>query len=436
MVYQFSDPELWKDWTWSERFPAWDELRRYYEYVDSKWNVSRDIEFNTAVTGAVFDEGTNHWHIDLSTGQKVKARWLVSAMGFAAKHYVPNIKGLDSFKGLALHTSQWPQAGVDLADKRVAVIGTGASGVQVIQEHAPVVKHLTVYQRTPNLALPMQQTKLNKHGEELRKVNGEYANILGGLRQLSTGYEFTILERNAADVTPDERRRVMESLWSAGGHRVQLANFQDVYTNQEMNDFAYEFWAEKVRSRIVDPARKELLAPTIPPHPWGVKRPSLEQKYFECYNQANVDLIDVNKTPILEITENGIKTAEGETKFDVIVLATGFDNMTGSFTQLDLRGTDGRLIKDHWREGVHTYLGMGVRGFPNMLVIYGPQSLAASVNGPTAIELQSEVVTSLIEHAEKNGVTRIEPSQAAEEWWHKEINEAWYSTLYPKAKSW
>jgi len=202
-----------------------------------------------------------------------------------------------------------------------------------------------------------------------------------------------------------------------------------------MNDLAYDFWVEKTRSRIVDPVRKELLAPTKQPHPFGVKRPSLEQTYYECFNKANLDLVELNTTPIEEITADGIRTTAGETKVDIIVLATGFDHMTGSFTQLDLIGTDGRSIKEHWKAGVHTYLGMSVRHFPNMLIIYGPQSLAASVNGPTAVELQSEFVSDLIRHAESNGVTRLEPSQKAEAEWHKEINDAWCSTLYPKAKS-
>jgi len=219
MVYQYSDPKLWSDWSFSERFPDWKELRRYYEHVDSKWNISSDIEFNTAMTGASFNEDTHLWNIDLSPGKQVQARWMISATGFAAKQYVPEIEGLESFKGVAIHTSQWPQTGLDLSDKRVAVIGTGASGVRTIQEHAPVVKHMTVYQRTPNLALPMRQTKLNKHNEALRKQNGTYASIFGELRQLSTGYEFGILDKNAAETDSEERRQTFESLWASGGHR-------------------------------------------------------------------------------------------------------------------------------------------------------------------------------------------------------------------------
>lgn len=357
-------------------------------------------------------------------------------MGFAAKKYVPTFKGIDSFKRVAVHTAEWPQTGLDLKDKRVAVIGTGASGVQVIQDVADQVKHMTVFQRTPNLALPMHQTKLNKHSEDLRKADGTYERIINNRRKMHTGYEFTDLDEVAQNVSPEKRREVFESLWGAGGLRFQLSTFKDLFTDQRTNDEAYAFWAEKTRSRIVDPRKKDLLAPLKQIHPFGTKRPSLEQNFYEKFNQHNVDLKDLNETPIIEFTETGIRTKEGVEEFDVVILATGFDNMTGSFTQLDIRGTDGRDIKTHWKEGVHTYLGLAVNKFPNMFVIYGPQAPSSSSNGPTIIELQTEVIAKMIDYAESNKFSRVEPQQEAEDDWKTAINEAWARTLFPKAKSW
>lgn len=435
-IYQYSDPELWKDWTWSQRFPGWAELREYYKYVCEKWDLRRDIIFNTTVTGAQFDETTHMWNITLSNGDRVHARWFVPAMGFAAKKYIPDHKGLDSFRGKKLHTAEW-QHGLKMSDKRVAVIGTGATGVQVIQEIAPMVRHMTVFQRTPNMALRMFQTQLNKHSEEKRKQNGEYAQIFKRLRHTTSGFAFEMILDKAADKSPEERRQVYEQLWNAGGLRYQLGNFKELFTDQILNDEIYAFWAEKTRARIHSKRNKDLLAPLKPPHPFGVKRHSLETSYYEVYNQTNVDLVDSNENPIEEFTETGMRLRDGTIiDLDVVVLATGFDNMTGGFTQLNLVGTDGRTIREHWQDGVHTYLGIGCNKFPNMLIIYGPQSPASGSNGPTVLEAQAESIAQMILHAEQRKISRIEPTKEAEREWKAAVNAEWAGTLYPKAKSW
>lgn len=401
-----------------------------------KWDLRRDIVFNTAITGAHFDEAAHRWNITLSSGDTVRARWFVPAMGFAAKKYIPNLKGLESFGGEKLHTAEWRED-TDVGDKRVAVIGTGATGVQVIQEIAPAVRHMTVFQRTPNMALRMFQAPLNKHSEERRKQNGEYARIFSRLRSTTSGFEYELILDKAADKTPEQRRQIYEELWHAGGLRYQLGNFKELFTDQTLNDEIYAFWAEKTRARIHSERNKELLAPLAPPHPFGVKRHSLETGYYEVFNQANVDLVDTSENPIDEFTATGLRLRDGtRVELDMVVLATGFDNMTGGFTQLDLVGTDGRSIREHWRDGVHTYLGMGCHRFPNMLIIYGPQSPASGSNGPTVLEAQAELVAQMIGAAVRRGVSRIEPTAEAEREWKAAVNAEWEGTLYPKAKSW
>lgn len=448
-IYQYSAPELWQDWTWSEKFPGWAELREYYKYVCRRWDLRRDIHFSTAVAGARFDEATHLWTIRLSTGASVRARWLVPCMGFAAKKYVPDLPGLllqgdaasksgAGFRGRVVHTAEWPDDGsLDLRGRRVAVVGTGATGVQVIQELAPQVAHLTVFQRTPNLALRMFQAPLNPHSEALRKEGGEYARVFDTLRSTTSGFEYELILERAADRTPEERRQIYERLWHAGGLRFQLGNFREMFTDQALNDEIYAFWAEKTRARIHGARERDLLAPLAPPHPFGVKRHSLETGYYEVFNQANVDLVDTGANPIERFTADGVRLADGTAvDLDVVVLATGFDNMTGGFTQLDLVGTDGRTIAEHWRGGVHTYLGLGCRSFPNMLVVYGPQSPASGSNGPTVLEAQAEVVARMIGEAERRRVTRVEPTAEAEREWKAAVDAEWASTLYPKAKSW
>lgn len=360
-------------------------------------------------------------------------------MGFAAKKYIPDLPGLADFRGRKVHTAEWPADGsLDLRSKRVAVVGTGATGVQVIQTIAPEVAHMTVFQRTPNMALRMFQAPLNPHSEALRKQGGEYARIFDTLRSTTSGFEYELILERAADKTPEERRRIYEQLWHAGGLRFQLGNFREMFTDQTLNDEIYAFWAEKTRARIHGARERDLLAPLAPPHPFGVKRHSLETGYYEVFNQANVDLVDTGANPIERFTATGAVLRDGTAvaDLDVVVLATGFDNMTGGFTQLDLVGTDGRSIAEHWRGGVHTYLGLGCRSFPNMLIVYGPQSPASGSNGPTVLEAQAETIARMIGEAERRRVTRIEPTAEAEREWKAAVDAEWAGTLYPKAKSW
>jgi len=384
-IYELSIEELWKDWTWSEKFPGQKELLRYFAYVDSKLDVKRDIQFNTRVLGANFDTASDCWAVKTEDGKTTYPRFMVLCTGFASKPYIPPFKGLDNFKGIWHHTARWPHEGVGLKGKRVGVIGTGASGVQVIQECALEVSHLTVFQRTPNLALPMNQSNPSEEFQNKQKIE-TYRDTYLFRKTTFAGFHYDLIKKNTVDVSDEERNATYEDLWVAGGFRFWLGNYEDLFNNQVSNDYAYTFWRDKVRERVNHPVRKEILAPTVAPHPFGTKRPCLEQQYYEVYNQSNVDLINLQEHSISEITEIGVLTSDGvEHELDVLILATGFDAVTGSMTQIDIKGTDGLFIREKWGPRLKTYLGLTTANYPNMFFLYGPQGPTAFCNGPTCV---------------------------------------------------
>ena len=432
--YEYSMEELWREWNWTERFPAWDELRRYFHYVDGKLDLSRDIRFDTRVTHATFDADSNLWRIVSADGHSVWARFFITCTGFAAKAYVPDFPGIDDFKGPCYHTGHWPQEGLDMSGQRIGVIGTGASGVQVIQEAGKVASQLTVFQRTPNLALPMQQRLLDEATQQ--QMKGHYPEIFRQ-RDESDGGIFDIVtdERSTLEVTDEEREAVFERAWQLGGFHFWFP-FSDTLYDLKANNLAYKFWRDKTRARLHDPALAERLAPMEPPHPFGTKRPSLEQWYYEVFNQDNVTLVDVNEQPIEAITATGVQTAHQHYDIDILVQATGFDASTGGLTQFDIRGTANRTLEETWANGVKTQLGVSVPAFPNMFMLYGPQSPTAFWNGPTCAEVQGDWLVDCLTYLRANGMTRIEAAAAAADDWNEHIDELAAETLLPLAKSW
>ncbi|RDB15910.1 Baeyer-Villiger monooxygenase [Hypsizygus marmoreus] len=435
-IYQFSMEELWKDWSWSERFPGQKELVEYFDYVDKKLDLRRDITFDTRVTAAHFDTTTNRWVVTTQNGITVRPRFLILCTGFASKPLIPDYKGLGTFKGVIHHTSRWPQEGVKWAGKRVGVIGTGASGVQVIQECGPDVSHLTVFQRTPNLALPMVQRKLDEKAQKKMKEE-MYPYIFRRRLQTFGGFHFDTIKTSLFDLTPEELYLELDELWSKGGFHFWLGAHFDTFTDERANDELYAFWQKKVKARINDPEMQRKLAPIVAPHPFGTKRPCLEQRYYEVYNQPNVTLIDINENPISEITPKGVKTRDGvEHELDILVLATGFDAVTGSIAQIDIRGTDGVLIGEKWGKGLSTYLGLTSANFPNMFFLYGPHGPTAFCNGPTCAEIQGDWIVDCLKYMRDKHFTRIEPKKAAEDGWVKKVNEIFSAGLWNKAKSW
>ncbi|KNZ77867.1 Cyclopentanone 1,2-monooxygenase [Termitomyces sp. J132] len=413
-MYQLSLEELWRDWNWVEKYPGRQEIIKYFDYVDRKLGVSRDISFNTRVTSASFNTTTNRWSVFTDTGITVNPHFLILCTGFASKPLFPNIPGLDNFQGTVHHTSLWPQAGVDMAGKRVGIIGTGASGVQVIQEVGPIAAHLTVFQRTPNLALPMNQSLVDVATQTKMKEE-----------------MYPILFRR------QERYLLFNDLWSKGGFHYIVGSCNDITSNEKVNAEMYAFWRKKVLERIRDPEMQRKLAPEKPPHPFGVKRHSLEQSYYEVFNQSNVALIDLNENPIIEVVPNGVKTRDGVVhEFDVLVLATGFDAVTGSISQIDIKGTDGVSIGDKWKKGLSTYLGMSVAGYPNMFFPYGPHGPTAFCNGPTCVELQGDWIIDCITYLRQHNYARIDPTQEASEDWVQRVTDLFSQGLYLHAKSW
>lgn len=433
-LYQYSDPDLWKEWDFSELYPDWKELRRYFSYVDSKWKLRKDVRLNTRVIAAKFDESARKWVIETSDGRITHATFFVPCTGFASKPFIPAFPGIGDFKGEMHHTGLWPQTGVDFDGKRVAVIGTGASAVQVIQEVGKTAAHLTVFQRTPNLTLPMRQVKISKAESAERKKT--YADDFARRAKGFGGFEYDFIPKSALEVSAEERHATYASIWKTGGFQWWLGTFNDVLLNQEANDTAYEFWRTETRKRIWKPELVELLAPTVQPHPFGTKRPCLEQDFYEVLQQDNVTVVDLKATPITKFTENGINTSDAEHEFDLIILSTGFDAVSGGLTQMNIQGTSGQTLNEKWKNGIRAHLGMACADFPNMLFLYGPQSPSGFCNGPTCAELQGDVLIKMLETMRAKGITRIEATHDAEDAWRKQALEIADMTLFPKTNSW
>ena len=361
-------------------------------------------------------------------------KYLVICTGFGSKPYIPKFDGLEGFEGECHHTALWPQKGLSLVGKRVAVIGTGASGIQVAQEAARDAEHLTVFQRTPNLFLPMWQKQLSAADNVAMKK--EYPEAFRRRGETFGGFDFDFIPKSALEVSAEERSATYEKLWAAGGFSFWLGTYQDILFDEDANLTAYEFWREKIRAQIEDPDLAEKLAPTKPLHPFGVKRPSLVQNYFQIFNQSNVSLIDLRETPIEKVTAKGVRTASDELEFDILVLATGFDAVTGGLTSIDIQGVDGESIKQKWTHGVRTFLGVATAGFPNLLFAYGPQAPTGFLNGPSSAEYQGDCIVDMLVHLRNQGYSRVEATKEAEEQWRKHNFELVDATLFPKADSW
>jgi cyclohexanone monooxygenase len=306
--------------------------------------------------------------------------------------------------------------------------------VQVAQEAASVAAHLTVFQRTPNLALPMRQRKLDD--DTIRCMKEGYPQAYQKRRTTFGGFDYQFLDKSASEVSEDERRATFERVWEIGGLAPWVGSFNDILTNERSNRAAYDFWRDKTRARINDPAVAEMLAPAEPIHPFGTKRPSLEQNFFEIFNQPNVSLVDLRKTPIERVTRSGITTTAGGHDLDILVLATGFDAVTGGLTSIDIRGTQGETLREKWAKGVHTHLGMATADFPNLLFVYGPHSPNAFANGPTCAELQGDWIVQLLDHLRQRSCTRFEATVPAEKAWRAQVHEIAETTLFPRADSW
>jgi cation diffusion facilitator CzcD-associated flavoprotein CzcO len=353
--------------------------------------LKKDTIFNSFVNSATWNDAESRWTVTTKKGDTFKAKYLSLNTGFAAKRYIPDWKGIESFKGTFLHPSYWPREGIDLKGKKVALIGTGATGVQISSEIAPIVDQLVVFQRTLATCLPMKQ--VNYQNGEQAVPKKEYQKLFDGRGHHFSGFDFNFLGRGTFDDDPKKRQETYEQLWAEGDFRYWVGTYDDMLFSADANREAYNFWRDKTRARINDPRVRDLLAPMEQPYSFGCKRIPLEQTYFDIFNDPRIHLVDSNATPIEEITENGIKTSEKEWDFDVIICATGYDAFTGGLRQMNIRGLSGESLDDHWKDGTYTQLGITVAGFPNMFFTYGPQAPTAFCNGPTCAELQGKLPT-------------------------------------------
>jgi cation diffusion facilitator CzcD-associated flavoprotein CzcO len=432
-IYCYSfDEELRQEWRWSERYPQQEEMLGYLEHVSDRFDLNPDIQLGTRVTEATFDEETNRWEVRTDAGDVVSARFIVAALGALSAANVPDIPGMETFDGERYHTAEWPKEGVDFTGKRVGVIGTGATGIQVATELAEQVEHLTVFQRTPNYALPLGNHPLDAEFRQQYKEN--YEEIWEWVRHNFSGHDYDPIEKNTNEATPEERDRAYQERWDRGGFGLWLGNYDDILEDREANNAVSEWVRQKIRERIDDPETAEKLTPTD--HAFGTKRVPLENGYYEIFNQDNVDLVDVKETPIEGITPTGVRTEAGEYEFDALVFATGFDAMTGPYNKIDIRGRDGELLRDKWAEGPRTYLGLMSAGYPNLFAITGPQSPSVLTNMPVAIEQHVDYISGVIGHMQDNGLEAVEPTREAEDEWVDHSQEVAHATLLPESATW
>ena len=425
--YSFSE-ELLQEWDWKELYSGQPENERYLNYVADKFDLRRDIQLDARITSAVYQESENRWLITTHDGRQAKGRFLMTAVGVLSAHYVPEFEGLDTFKGDWCHPARWPKEGMDLTGKRVGVIGTGATAVQLITEIAKEVGHLTVFQRTPNFCAPLRNGPIDD--EMQREIKANYPEIFQRCMETPGSFMHQFDTRSALEVSPEERMAQYEKLWAEPGFKKWLSNFYDVMMPGEANEDYAEFVRNKIRERVHDPEVAEMLVPKD--HMFGSKRLPCESGYYEVYNQDNVLLVDVRKAPIECITPTGVKTAEAEYDLDVIIFATGYDAVTGSLTRIDIRGEGGLSLKEKFAGGPRTYMGIQSVGFPNLFTIN-----AASVgNFVRAAEPLVEWVTECIRYVRDNEYVRIVPTPDAEEEWTRHVNEEGAKILRSKADSW
>ncbi|WP_458412909.1 flavin-containing monooxygenase [Schinkia sp. CFF1] len=431
--YIFSE-ELYKEWTWTSRFPEQPEILRYLNFVADRLDLRRDIQFNTEVKAAHYDEAENLWKVHLKDGSPVTAKYLITGLGCLSVNAtnVPNFKGLDSFEGEWYHTGAWPHEKVDLKGKRVGVIGTGSSGIQTIPVIAQEAAHLTVFQRTPQYSLPAANYPYSEEFKQQTKEN--FHEIASQMRESIAGLPIWATDRSALDDTPEERQKVYSAAWEKGGPALMWV-YNDLLTNEEANESAGAFVRSKIREIVKDPETAKKLMPT---YHFATKRIVLDTNYFETYNRDNVTLVDVKSAPIVEVTQKGIRTTEEEYELDIIVFATGYDGMTGPLLKIDFRGKNGVSLKEKWDGGakVNTYFGLATASFPNMFMVTGPESPSVLGNVPVAIQQHVEWIADCIKYLRDHDIRTIEANVEAELAWSQQCGELAGATLYTKTDSW
>jgi cation diffusion facilitator CzcD-associated flavoprotein CzcO len=429
--YQYSfSKELLDEWTWSEHFAPQPETLRYLNHVADKFDLRRDIQFRSRVTAAHWSDESRAWDVMLHDGSRRRARFLITAIGPLSAPTMPRVQGVDTFAGQSFHTATWPHEPVSFVGKRVAVIGTGATGVQTIAEVAKTAGHLTVFQRTPNWCKPLHNGPIDAATQA--RIKADYDEMFKRCKETYACFLHTPDPRGTFEVTPQEREAFLEKLYATPGFAMWQGNFRDMLTDREANAVISEFVARKIRERVKDPKVAEKLIPKD--HGFGTRRVPMETKYYEVYNQPNVRLVDIKETPIERITPTGIKTSDADYEFDIIIYATGFDAITGSFDRIDIRGLDGLKLKDKWTRGPQTFMGVQVEGFPNMLMLMGPHTALGNI--PRSIEYNVEWVTDLIRYMREHNLTRADARPEAVADWTEHVKAAGSGLLSNEVNSW
>ncbi|WP_336728413.1 NAD(P)/FAD-dependent oxidoreductase [Cellulosimicrobium cellulans] len=438
LAYAFSfSREVRDEWDWSERYPRGEEIRAYLEFVADRLDLRRDIRLDATVERAEHSDATNLWTLTLADGSTLRATYLVSATGLLSRPLYPDLPGLDTFAGPAYHSARWPHEGVDLSGKRIGLVGVGASGIQMLPELAAQAAHVTVFQRTPNYVLETTSPAVTP--EELAALRADYDAVFERAAQHPFGVPMEIPTRSALEVDDDERRRVFESRWEAGGFRFANECFTDLVSSPEASALASEFLRGKIREIVTDPRTAEALSPST--YTFMGKRPPTGHGYYAAYNRENVELVDVLATPITRVTPRGVVVggsvdgaAEVEHELDVLVLATGFDAMTGALTAFDVVGREGITLRERWeRDGLRTYLGISVHGFPNFFLSLGPQTPLSNLTVP--VQRGAQWLQRALAYARENRVAQLEATREAEEWWYEETERAGRATvMYEEGK--
>lgn len=426
----FFSKELIDEWDWSEEYAAQPEIERYLNYAVDRFGLRDLINFEQRVSSAVWDSSDQRWTVTTVSGQVWRPRYLVTALGILSAPSFPKIPGLDGFRGEWAHTGLWPAEGIDFAGKRVAVIGTGSSGVQIIPIIAQEAKSLTVFQRRPNWCTPINNFEITP--DRMKDIRDRIDEIFEATQLSPSGSPHRPMMESSLDLDPEERRRRFEQLYDSPGLVMALGNFRDVALNKEANDNCTAYIAERIRARVKDPEIADLLIPTD--HGFGQKRPPLENGYYEVFNEPHVSLVPTLEEPMVRFTETGIETKAGHYEVDVIIFATGFDAVVGSYNRIDFRGEGGRTLKEHWEAGPRTYFGMQTAGFPNLFMIGGAQSVTGTI--PRITDFQADWVADAIAYANENGHSTISTTEAAEDEWIDHVNGTIVGTLQETAESW
>jgi cyclohexanone monooxygenase len=433
LEYSYSfDPELEQEWEWSERYAAQPEILRYVEHVADRYDLRRDITFGTRVESAVYQEDTGRWQVTTDSGERASATWLITAAGCLSAPKPPEIDGIEAFRGPVLSTSSWPHEGVDLTGLRVGVIGTGSSGIQVIPRVAEQARSVTVFQRTPNYTVPARNAALDP--DDQRAWKARYREHRAAALQARTGILVQRGTTKALEVSAEERAERFDTCWQAGAFACYTASYTDVVTDLAANETVAAYLRGKIREAVRDPQLAEDLTPRD--HPFGTKRVCLDTGYYETLDRDHVSLVNLRRTPIVEVTPGGIRTTEREHELDALVLATGFDAVTGPLLRMDVRGRGGVSLRDVWSAGPRSYLGLQVSGFPNLFTITGPGSPSIVSNVIVSIEQHVEWIAECLRYLQASGTTSIEPDPAAEAAWVQHVHDVAAATLYPRAASW